>query len=188
MATQTLVTFDQFMDLPEQEGVDRELDEGRVIEMPHPSFLHGAIQGRVFHFFTVYLERTGADFHASLNTGFRLGPETVRAPDVCLVRRSSYAAMEAVKGALLGFPDLAVEIVSPSDTAADMDRKIEQYLRAGAAAVWVFYPETRHVMIRRRSGETRIVTSGQTLEEPELLPGLSILVDHVFSGIEELKK
>ena len=97
MATQTLVTFEQFMDLPEQEGVDRELDEGRVIEMPLPSFLHGAVQGAVFYFFKAHLERTKADFHVSLNTGFRLGPETVRGPDVCLVRKSPYAGMETVK-------------------------------------------------------------------------------------------
>ena len=181
MATQTLMTYDQYMDLPDQEGVIRELDEGRVIEMAHASFLHGAIQAMITHLLRSYLEETGADFAISQNTGFLLAPDIERAPDVCALRRSSHEAMETVRGALRGCPDLAVEVISDSDTASDIDRKVVQYLRAGATAVWVFYPETRNVLVRRRSGETRLLNSGQILEEPDLFPGLKIPVDRIFS-------
>ena len=184
MATQTLLTFEQFMDLPDQEGVWLfELDEGTLIEMSYPIFSHGAIQANAAGELRNHLQQTSADFLLSLNAHFRLGPATVRAPDVCLVRRSSYEAMKVVRGALVGTPDLAVEVVSPSDTAVDIDRKVAQYLQAGATAVWVFYPETRHVMIYRRSGETRMVSSGQTLDDPELLPGFSVPVDEFFAGV-----
>ena len=186
MATQTsLLTFDQFMDLPDQEGVRRELDEGIVIEMSHASFSHGTIQGRVYAFLMAHLEQSGADFSLSQNTDFRLAPDIVRAPDVCVVRNLSLEAMEVIRGALVGHPDLAVEVVSESETAAALNRKVEQYLRAGTAAVWEMYPETRVVMVYRRSGETRKRTSGQILEETELLPGLSIAVEKIFAAIKK---
>ena len=182
MATGTLLTFDQFMDLPDLEGGVRELDEGRVIESK-TDFSHGTVQGIASSQLLDYLHRTSADFRLSVNAGFLLAPGTLRAPDVCVVRKSCYEAMEVVRDVLVGAPDLAVEVVSPGDTAVDIDRKVAQYLQAGATAVWVFYPETRHVMIYRRSGETRMVSSGQTFDDPELLPGFSVPVDEFFAGV-----
>lgn len=182
MATQTLMTFEQYADLPEQEGVFRELDEGRVIEMSHPNWLHGAIQARVAHVVQTYLDQTGADFVLTQNAGFLLAPDTDRAPDVSLVRKSTLASREVVKGgSLRGAPELAIEIVSPSDSAEDLDRKTEQYLRAGTGAVWIVYPEIRHVIIYRRSGEMRRMGAGQSIDEPELPPGLSIGVEQIFA-------
>jgi len=180
MATQTLLTYEQYRDLPEVEGVFRELDEGRVMEMAHASFLHGFVQAQAAKFVNVYLDETGADFLVSQNTSFLLAPDIERAPDICVIRRSSYEAMETVRGVLRGCPDLAIEVISGSDTAIDMERKIQQYLRAGATAAWIFYPETRNVLVRRRSGEARMLESRQILEEPELLPGLRIPLDRVF--------
>ncbi len=183
MATQTLTTFDEFLALPEQEGVVRELDEGVVIEMPGASLPHGVVQVTAGRLLESHVIQTGAQFHVSANTPFRLAPDTVRIPDVCLVRISSYRAMDMVRGVPRGAPDLAVEVVSPNDNAADLDRKVEQFLLAGTTAVWVLYSATRHVLIHRRSGEIRKYSSGQTIEEPELLPGLAIAVEELFHGV-----
>jgi len=188
MATQTLFTLDQFLDLPDQEGVRRELDEGQLIEeMGFTSPEHGIIQSRLLQRILNWTDQTGAPFIVACNVGFALGPDTARVPDVFAVRKSAIAAMERVKGgARRGAPDLAVEVVSATNTAEDLERKIDQYLNAGAAAVWVFYPKTRHVMVHRRSGETLRLASGQTIEEPDLLPGLAIPVNDVFANLEEL--
>ncbi len=181
MGTPALMTFEQYTDLPEQEGVFRELDEGRVIEMPRPEWLHGALQARMAHLLLNGIERTGADFIGMIKAHFLLAPDVDRAPDVSLLRKSAFATREVVRNSIRGAPELAVEVVSTSDTAADLDRKVEQYLRAGTTAVWVLYSETRHVMVHRRSGETRKATSGQNIEEPDLLPGFTIAVDQIFA-------
>lgn len=186
MATQTLIGFEKFLGLPPKDDVVSELDEGRITEMPPASFLHGVVQGRLFHVLARYLERTGEDFEVSVGAGFRLGPDTVRIPDVCLVSRSALSAMARGGGVLEGAPALAVEVVSPSDTAAGLDRKTEQCLEAGTASVWVIYPATRHVLVHRRSGETLKVSAGQQIQEPELLPGLALAVSELFAGIDDL--
>ena len=185
MATQTLLTFEQYADLPDQEGIFlRELDEGVVIEMPQPSFLHGQIQANVVALLKQGVREIGADFVISLNAGFLLAPSVVRTPDVCLVRRASFHAMERVKGGShRGAPDLAVEVVSESDTAIGIERKIEQYLRAGTTAVWILYADPRNLIVYRRSGEIQRLAAGQSFQEPELLPGFTIQVDAVFAGI-----
>ena len=185
MATQTLLTFEQYADLPDQEGIFlRELDEGVVIEMPQPSFLHGQIQGNVFALLKQGVQETGTDFVISQNAGFRLAPNVVRAPDVCLVRRASLQAMEVVKGgSRRGAPELAAEVVSESDTAIGMQRKVEQYLRAGATAVWILYADPRNLIVYRRSGEIQRLEPGQSFQEAELLPGFTIQVNAIFAGI-----
>jgi Uma2 family endonuclease len=182
--TQTLLTYDQYVDLPEREDVRFELDEGVLVEMPMASHAHGRIQGNAFALLSAYDKQTGANFVISLNAAFRLSTDTVRGPDVCLARRASYEAKERARGgARRGAPDLAVEVVSESDTAIGMSRKVEQYLRAGAAAVWVLYPDPPQVFVYRRSGDVQRFTSGQSFQEPELLPGLVVVVDELFAGL-----
>lgn len=78
-------------------------------------------------------------------------------------------------------PDLAVEIVSPSDSMADLDRKIEQYLAAGSTLVWVVMPQRERIRIYRADGTSTVRHSGEVLDAPELFPGWSIPVNSVFA-------
>ena len=183
MATQTLLTVEQFLDLPDQEGVFRELDEGAVIEMTWASPDHGRIQSNAVRLLGNLAHQTQTELVVSLNTAFQLGPDTVRVPDVFVARTSPYRASPVVRGVVQGCPDLALEVVSKNDTAIDIDRKVRQYLQAGAVAVWLIYSETRHILVYRRPGEIRTYEAGQTIEEPELMPGLAIPVDELFEGV-----
>ncbi len=80
-----------------------------------------------------------------------------------------------------GAPDLAVEIVSPSDSATALARKVRQYLEAGTHTVWVVHRKTREVHVYEQ-GSTRFLTEEQTLDAPELLPGFSTKVNELFPG------
>jgi Uma2 family endonuclease len=79
-----------------------------------------------------------------------------------------------------GAPELAVEIVSPSQSAEDLEVKVQQYLRSGGKQVWVVYPITRRVHIFLASGEVTILDETQTLGPGDLLSGLSVKVADVF--------
>jgi len=182
--TQTLLTYEQYADLPEQEGVFRELDEGVVIEMGLPSHAHGAMQANAAGMLTNFRDQTGAEIVITQNAGYQLGPATGRGPDVSVVRRSSFEAMERAKGgSRRGAPDLAIEIVSEHDTASGINRKVKQYLEAGTTAVWLLHQEPPHVIVHRRSGEIEAYSPGQNFQEPEVLPGLVISVGKLFAGV-----
>ena len=81
-----------------------------------------------------------------------------------------------------GSPDLAVEVVS-SETAEFLERKITLHLETGSQAVWVAYPKHRTLRVHHADGISRVMKEDQYLAEPQLLPGVRVLVSSCFEGI-----
>jgi Uma2 family endonuclease len=78
-----------------------------------------------------------------------------------------------------GAPDLAVEVVSPSDSAEDLRTKVRQYLAAGGHTVWIVYARSRIVEVFQAGGVIQELSGDQVLQAPELLPGFSMCAEHV---------
>ncbi len=108
MATKTLLTLEQFEQLPDN-GMRHELDEGELISMPSPFTLHGKVQART----TILLDFAHQRSLGLVvtDTGFRLSHDTVRAPDVSFIRAERANGLE-LERRFEGAPDLAVEIIS----------------------------------------------------------------------------
>ena len=185
MATHTLLTVEQFLDLPDTDDRVRELDRGHVLEMAPPSLQHSLIATRLLYAVVDFVKRSGLDLYVSQGAGFALAPDTMRVPDLFVVEKSRVSPAVAVKGGWLQIsPDLAVEVVSPNDSAAGLDLKIHQYLDNGASTVWVVYPQTRRVMVYRGSGIRAELSETMDLTEPDLLPGFHLTVREIFPEIE----
>ena len=180
MATSTtLLSLAEFQDLPDN-GMRHELSEGELIEMPPPKYLHSHVAHR---FFEVLLgaARTQTRGRPFVEAGCRLSsdPPTVRQPDVSFVnleRLSATPEDDWIEGA----PELAIEVVSPSDTAEDLNRKIGQHLAAGASAVWVAYPKTSQIHVHCKDEPVRILGPQDRLDERTLFPGWSAPVSEFF--------
>jgi Uma2 family endonuclease len=150
MATQTALTLDQFLALPEiDDGTHYELSEGELITLPPPGYSHGVILMNVGGILRAKLDRkkfiiTGGD------AGFILKNDpdsaTVRGADVAVNNRETMGPIPET-GYLSQPPLLAVEVVSPSNTAADMERKVSQYLTAGTQEIWLLYPATQRLHV-----------------------------------------
>ena len=181
MATATLLSLEEYLTLPVPEDrVGLEYDEGRVIEVPGHNLPNAKIQSKVMHSFSTFLDTTKLDIDVAGPTGYWLTPNVERIPDVSLLSAAKAAAMEVFHGSLRGAPDAAIEIVSPNESATELERKVDQYLVAGVMAVILIYPETRHVQVYRPNGEGRRLGTGNALELPELLPGLKLPIDEWF--------
>ncbi len=176
MATKTSLSIAEFERLPD-DGMRHELDEGELITMPPAGFEHGDVSGEIFTLLRVFVNRHGLGKVVTTDTGFVLGEETVRAPDVAFVRKKRVVR---AKGFFPGAPDLVVDVFSPSDSVPQLMRKVRQYLDAGTHTVWVFYPETRQVHVFESGGKDRILKGDDKLEAPELLPGFSVKVKSLF--------
>ncbi len=178
MGAKTVLTLEQFERLPD-DGMQHELNDGELITMPPPGFLHGRVQSKIFAALVAYLSRSQVGEVVS-DAGFVLSrdPDVVRQPDLAFVDRKRYAAGTPV-GYLEGAPELAVEVVSPSQPAVDLRIKVRQYLQSGAAEVWVVYPETREVQVFAASGGERTLPETETLET-SLLPGFSLPIRTLF--------
>jgi Uma2 family endonuclease len=101
-------------------------------------------------------------------------------PDVAFVRWDSLPGRTRPKGFCPVPPDLAVEVVSPSDTPGDVAGKMERYRRAGVPLVWWIYPERRAVIVFRAGQQVAELREGDELDGGEVLPGFRLLVADIF--------
>jgi len=167
----TLLSVEEFAALPD-DGMKHELNEGELITMPPPKPRHGECQAGLTAARHEFVVSHGLG-EVYTGSGNRLTPQTVRGPEVSFVRTARLQDPDAYFD---GAPDLAVEIVSPGDDASDLRRKINQYLDAGTAVVWVIYPQSRQVEVHGPDKTVRILGVEDTLEAGELLPGFQLSV------------
>ena len=180
MTTQrTLLTAEEFYLFCCQSEGRYELVDGEVVELAPPNDEHGEIAGYIVTAFNNYSRRRGTG-RARVETGYRLriGPDTVRGADVSFVLRPRVEGRGS--GFVPGAPDIAVEIVSPSDTAAEVARKVYEYLAAGSQRVWVVYPAGRRVIIHGADGYVVSYSGEDVITDEELLPGFSLPLSEIF--------
>jgi Uma2 family endonuclease len=178
MTTKTLLTIEQFDQLPITEGILYELNEGEVVTVTEPMPRHNWVRDNVARLTGNFVEerKLGRVF---LETGYQLTPETVRIPDVSFVPADRMHDIDLDKR-IQGAPALAIEVVSPTDLAEELRQKVKQYLATGVKVVWVFYPKTREVQVFRADGGSFVRREHETLEEPDVLPGFSLDLKRVF--------
>ena len=176
MATKTLLTLEQFERLPD-DGMRHELNEGGLVKVVRPKHRHNEIAYKL----QLELIRAAAPGRVYPDVGFLLDddPPTLRAPDLAFVS-ADRVAQTSDDDWIHGAPELAVEVVSPSESAEDLDQKVEQYLAAGARLVWVIYPKTRKVHAHKPGSNPVVLGESDTLEAPELFPRWSLKVSALF--------
>jgi Uma2 family endonuclease len=171
-ATGIRMTADELFRLPDN-GMRYELIAGELHEMAPAGGDHGYVALETGYRLRAFLaqrpEIGGALFAAE--TGFRLSrdPDTVRAPDVAYVA-ADRLAQARVRGYPELAPDLVVEVVSPNDTASEIQTKVDEWLRAGAQLVWVLYPSTRTAMAYQSDGAAQLLPSPSGPAAPWSLP------------------
>jgi Uma2 family endonuclease len=176
------MTADELIRLPDR-GTRYELIAGELHEMAPAGGEHGYVAIEAAYCLRAFLgqhpEVGGALFAAE--TGFRLArnPDTVRAPDVAYV-----AAERLPQARVRGYPDMApdlvVEVVSPNDTAAEIQAKVDEWLGAGAHLVWVLYPATRSAMAYQADGAARLLHADDSLSGEPVLPGFACRLGDLF--------
>jgi Uma2 family endonuclease len=105
---------------------------------------------------------------------------SMRGPDVSYVRPERIPETGVPEGFWALAPDLAVEIVSPSETADEVREKARDYLAAGTSQVWTIYPRTREVVVHTSDGLSRTYDEDATLSFPDFLPGFVCAVAELF--------
>ena len=178
----TLLTADEFFRLYSHKDGRYELVDGEVVEMAPTNEQHGATALNIGAAFFNYSRQNGIG-RATVETGhvLRRGPDTVRGPDVTFFLTGK-EEWENLSGRFSSSaPDIAVEVVSPSNTASEMERKVTEYLAAGSHRVWVVYPSSRTVSVHRADGTTITYADDDVITDDELLPGFSLPLTDIFS-------
>jgi len=171
-----LVTANEYARLPE-DGQRHELQAGVLVAEPQPFPRHAQIQARLARALLDFVDPRGLGVVLT-EGGFLLSrnPDTIRGPDVSFVRRDRFDADEAERAFFPGAPDLAIEILSPSNRPGEMHAKVADYLAAGSKLVWVIDPDRRVVSVYRMLLAPRRVEAGGVLDGEDVLPGFSLPV------------
>jgi Uma2 family endonuclease len=174
----TIEEFERMEDPPEYR---LELVGGTLVREPQPGALHGMVAANVFHALNAHC-RAHRSGMVLVEAGYALGPRgLVRRPDASLLLAANLPEEGMPEGVWRGPPDLAVEVVSPSNSAADIEQKVRDYLTAGTAEVWVVYPRTRTVVVHRAGGTGLRLGEDDEIDGGEVLPGFHAPVRGFFS-------
>ena len=162
-----------------------ELVRGRLRMMTPASAAHGLVSMTIGRLLSTYVRahRLGECFADS--TGYTLPnlPNTVRAPDASFVRADHLPSAGVGGGFLQLAPDLAVEVLSPSESAADLAEKLADYRVAGTVLVWVIDPATRTVIIVAGDDARTTLGVDETLTGGIVVPGFACGVGELFEGL-----
>ncbi len=179
----TLLSIEKYLELEEPPGERYELSEGELIVSPSSTAKHNVIRDRLTVAISNFLNLHPLGFLTS-ETDVWLGERTVRRPDVAFYLAGRLKGVDLDCTPLPCAPDLVLEAVSRHDRSEDLMLKTEQYLRAGTRAVWLLYPkiQTAHRYAGiHQAPVVRSAEAGETLEEPEMLPGFCLPLQTIFS-------
>jgi Uma2 family endonuclease len=158
-----------------------ELIDGILVEKPMASF-ESRLAIILAYFLELFLE--DHDLGAVLGEAglLRLFPGRVRAPDVSFVSWKRMPNQEFPEQAIASLaPDLAVEVLSESNTEAEMRRKVQEYFQAGGKLVWLVDPNARTVRVYTSPRRSVLLTEDDTLDGRKVLPGFSLPIRKWFA-------
>jgi Uma2 family endonuclease len=177
-----LLTIEEYERLPpDPDGYQYELVRGRLVREPAPGAEHGLVDTRVIYALERWCRAAGAGVVMS-NAGFalRVDPDTVRAPDVAFVTAARMPAHGYGGSYWRMAPDLAVEIISPSNRRAALSQQVRDYLEAGSRMVWVVDSARRAVTIHETGVSARTLSADDMIDGGDVLPDFSVRVAEFF--------
>jgi Uma2 family endonuclease len=179
--THTLLTADELFMMPD-DGFRSELVRGELRRMPPAGSEHGAVAINIALVVAQFVKAHGLGVVFGAETGFKIAsePDTVRALDLAFVRHERVPEGGVPRGFWPGAPDLAVEVVSPSDTYMEVEEKVHDWLTAGTCMVLVLNPRTRTVTVYTSHTDVVRLIGSDTLDGGEVLPGFTCRIAELF--------
>ncbi len=178
MPTSPLISAEEFDRLSQESEVRLEYLDGEVIELSTPRPIHNQIAMQIVTLLKRYVvgNSSGLLFWTD---EFRLSERRRVIPDVAFMMAPKHQLVDLNRTPIDLIPDLTIEVISPSETALDVERKITAYLEAGVSEVWTVYPEAQHVYIHW-SNTSKLLKAGD-LVESALMPGWPCPVSEIFA-------
>lgn len=181
--------IDDVWDLSHRDVMDPkhyELIDGELLVMSPPGGRHGQLQVRLARYLDLFV-----DIHSlgvvTTETGYHPSDSrlTLLSPDVAFVNRKR-APVPFPENYVPLMPDLAVEIVSPSNTRKEVNRKTQIYLSNGTQMVWIVRPRRATVEVRAlnegRGIKRKTFTANEVLSGEDVLPGFELELVRLFSA------
>ena len=173
--TTKLITYEEWLNMPEVSDEIEEVVNGEIVTMPPPKTRHADIVDSLGDILKRQVDLAQVRVRIShFGLVIRKNPLVMRIPDLAMFYKSKVADQD---GYIHSAPELVVEVLSPANTRSERESKLIDYASLGVPEVWVFSPEARTVeVLPLENGKLRTV---HTLREGQLRPKLfpEVVVD-----------
>ena len=167
------------------DGFRYELVKGELVKMAPAGSEHGDLAMRIGWRLGQYVENHELGKTFASETGFQIAsnPDTVRAPDLAFVNARKVQEAGVVRGYWPGAPDLAVEVISPSDGCTAVQAKVLDWLDAGTLMVVVVNPRQQTVTVYRSRTDITILTVNDVIDGNDIVPGWTLAIQDLFAWV-----
>ncbi|HZZ71850.1 MAG TPA: Uma2 family endonuclease [Pirellulales bacterium] len=178
-----LLTAEEYFHLPDP-GYPTELERGVVLMMSNPGARHGQICAEIAFALKLYLMQHNVGRVVTNDAGVitERAPDTVRGPDIAYY---SYQRIPQEQSLPAGYPavppDLAFEVMSPSDRWKKVLAKVAEFLQAGVLAVCIVDPDERRVSVYSADAAPRIFAENDLFNLPPIFPDFAVPVKKLFA-------
>lgn len=179
-AAKVLMTAQEFDNYPFEEDKRYELDDGELIEMTRPAYKHNRVLQNLLFSLEVFLRSTHIGEALVSENLYALSPSTRRAPDVAVILGDRREELMDAKVISI-IPDIAAEVLSPSETPRMIHRKLQQYFSAGVKEVWLIDPEAQEVEVWKGASLPNRALSSSGVLTSALLPDFALPLDELFA-------
>lgn len=179
---QTLLSAEDLLKMPRGDGHRYELRDGELIEMSPAGLLHGKLVMRVGIKVGTFVDANNLGLVVAAETGFilRRNPDRVRAPDCAFIAADRLPPGPTASRYSEVVPDFVVEVISPNDTAAAFQQRVDDWLDAGVKVLWAVYPEVASVFIWRGRNQVERRSAADEIDAEPVLPDFRWKVSDLF--------
>ena len=175
-------TEEELQSLPE-DGFNHEVVDGELVMSPKNNFIHGRICTRLLTALANFNRQHRLGVILDSSTGFWMSNRNCRAPDISFVPRTRLENLKfkpSSKKFFPGAPDLAVEILSPSNSRSEIDARLHDFFASGTQIAWLINPDTDSVEVCRSLTQRRLIGPGGELDGEDVLPGFRYPINDLF--------
>jgi Uma2 family endonuclease len=178
----TAKEFWEIAQLPENADKRLELIDGVIVEMASSSQKNTVIGMRIGYFLNAFVIPRDLGYVTGADGGFTITEKNAFQPDVAFISKARHAELKGVEFPIA--PDLAVEVISPSESSNAVLKKVQRYIQGGTSLVVTIYPDDQTVRLWRPSTEGGINMQTLTIDEvwdaSDVLTGFSLKVSEIF--------
>ena len=176
-------TDEEFMALPD--GDRYELVNGELIIVGNSGMEHGNLGAFLCGLLEIYARRNKLGLTFDSSTAFTMKTGNKRSPDVSFVAKDRLRGLKKLpKGFFQGAPDLAVEIISPSNTFNEIHTKIVEYFDSGSKLVWVIHPDEESVLVYHKPQPDKLLQRSDSLDGETIIPGFTVPLTELFADLD----
>jgi Uma2 family endonuclease len=180
MPLHATMTAEQFDALPEEEGRKWELLDGELIEVSSATPRQNLIVAHLLTRLDVFAEAKSIGTPL-FRTDLAVRANTRLRPDIGFFSADTWRTVDIDVVPVTQIPDIAVAIISPSETATTINRKVDAYLKWGVQEVWLIEPEIRTLFVHTLTGAQRL-SEGAFLTS-EFVPGWRLQIADLFENL-----